>query len=78
MIEVKVKLYGELEKYSPSQNNKFSMQLPLGIHLKELMEFLKIPAHQIMLIIKNGVKATEDDFLNDGDEIIFLPVVGGG
>lgn len=78
MIEVKVKLYGELEKYSPNQNEKFSVQLPDGACLKELLDFLKIPAHQVMLIIKNGIKAKEEDFLKSGDDIALLPIVGGG
>lgn len=78
MIEVTVKLYAELEKYSPNQKDKFSVHLPDGSRLKELMDFLKIPAHQVMVIIKNGIKAREEDFLNNRDEIIFLPIVGGG
>ncbi|MGB9700550.1 MAG: MoaD/ThiS family protein [Thermodesulfobacteriota bacterium] len=78
MMEVKVKLYGELEKYGPNQKEKFSVQLPPGTQIKELMDYLKIPAHQVMLIIKNGIKAKEDDLLKNGDDIIFLPIVGGG
>lgn len=78
MIEVKIKLYGELEKYSPNRKEKFSVQLPDGTCLKELMDSLKIPAHQVMLIIKNGIKAKEEDFLKNGDDIILLPIVGGG
>lgn len=78
MLEVKVKLYGELEKYSPNHKEKFSIQLPPGTLIKELMDHLKIPAHQVMLIIKNGIKAKEDDLLKNGDDVIFLPIVGGG
>lgn len=78
MIEVTVKLYAELGKYSPNQNDKFSVHLPDGSRLKELTDFLKIPAHQVMVIIKNGIKAKEEDSLKNGDEVIFLPIVGGG
>lgn len=78
MLEVKVKLYGELEKYSLNHKEKFSIQLPPGTVIKDLMDHLKIPAHQVMLIIKNGIKAKEDDLLINGDYVIFLPIVGGG
>lgn len=78
MITVKVKLYGELERYSLNQKEKFPVQLPEGACVKELRDFLKIPAHQVMAIIINGSKANEEDFLQNGDDIIFLPIVGGG
>lgn len=78
MIEVTVKLYAELEKYSPNQKDKFLVRLPDGSRLKELMDLLRIPAHQVMVIIKNGIKAKEEDSLKNGDEVIFLPIVGGG
>ncbi len=77
-MEIKVKLYGELAQYSPNQKDNFSIQLPQGTSLKELVDLLKVPDHQVMLIIKNGLRATEEDFLKHGDEIILLPIVGGG
>ncbi len=77
-MEIKVKLYGELAQYSPNRKDNFSVQLPMGASLKELVNLLKIPDHQVMLIIKNGLRAREEDFLKHGDEVILLPIVGGG
>jgi len=78
MIRVKVKTYAELQKYGPKGKEEFVVDLTEGARVRDLMEFLKIPEHRVMLVLKNGKKATEEDPLSDGDAVFFYPVIGGG
>ena len=78
MIQVRVKTYAELQRYNPQRGEEFVVVLEEGSGIKRLMEFLEIPDHRVMLILKNGRKAAEEDSLADGDAVALLPVVGGG
>lgn len=79
MIRVRVKTYAELQKYNPQKKGgEFIVQLEDGSSLKNLMEFLGVPEHQVMLVLKNGRKAAEGELLADEDAVTLYPVVGGG
>jgi len=78
MIRVKVKTYAELQRYNPQRGEEFVVLLEEGSSLKRLLESLEIPDHGVMLVLKNGRKASEEDLLADGDAVVLYPVVGGG
>jgi len=78
LICVKVKTYAELLRFNPRDGEEFIMELKEGASVKTLIEVLNLPVHQVMLVLKNGHKAEEDDILVDGDAVTLYPVVGGG
>ena len=78
IMRVKVKAYADLQKYNPEKGEEFFAEIKEGSSVKDLMQFLGLPDHQVMLILKNERKAKEDDPLADGDAVFFLPLVGGG
>jgi len=78
MIQVKVKTYAELQKYSPQKGEDFSAQIQEGSTIQGLLESLGIPEHSVMVILRNGQKVKETERLADGDEVFFYPVIGGG
>ncbi len=78
MIRVKVKTYAELQRYNPQRGEEFVVVLEEGSGIKRLMKYLEIPDHRVMLILKNGRRAMEDDLLAEGDPVHLYPVVGGG
>lgn len=45
--------------------------------IKELLEKLGILTEEYV-VVKNGEVTTEDDIVEDGDEIVLYPVVSGG
>ncbi len=47
------------------------------IRIKELLEKLGILIEEYV-VVKNGEVTTEDDIVEDGDEIVLYPVVSGG
>ncbi len=47
------------------------------IRIKELLEKLGILIEEYV-VVKNGEVTTEDDTVEDGDEIVLYPVVSGG
>ena len=78
MIRIKIKVYAELQAYLPGKQEESVIQIREGARVRDLMESLKMPEHRVMLILKNGKKAKEEDRLSDGDSVFFYPVIGGG
>ena len=78
MMRVKVKPYADLQRYNPEKGEEFFVEIKEGSSVKDLMQFLGLPDHRVMVILKNDRKANEADPLADGDAVSFLPLVGGG
>ncbi len=78
MMRIKVKTYAELQRYNPEKGEDFLLELEEGSKVKDLMQALRLPDHQVTLILKNGRKAGEEDPLAEGDSVFFYPVIGGG
>lgn len=61
-------------------------QAASGLHLeadgtqtaKSIAETLNLPLKEIKIIMVNGVHASPDTVLSDGDRVAFFPAVGGG
>lgn len=78
MMRVKVKAYAELQRYNPEKGEEFIVELAEGVSIKKLIQLLEVPDYRVMLVLKNGRKAAEDDLLAEGDAVHLYPVVGGG
>ncbi|QUL98046.1 MAG: MoaD/ThiS family protein [Candidatus Fermentithermobacillus carboniphilus] len=81
-MKLKVKLFGDLIRYSPSGRDVFELEVP-GFNgsdatVKELIRALGIPEGEVWIITVNGVQAQAERILTEGDEVmIFAPVMGG-
>ena len=78
IIRVKVRAYADLQGYLLEKKEELVIELKGGSIIRDLMEFLKLPQHRVMLILKNEKKAKEEELLCDGDSVYFYPVIGGG
>lgn len=80
MIEVKVRLYVTLRKYSPGTGVGESLILPMpeGARVADLLVKLGVPKSEVKTAFVNNRRRDEDYPLSDGDRVAFFPPVGGG
>lgn len=77
-MKVQVHLLGELSRFSNGQV-QLRMNLNYDATVSYVSRRLKIPNSEIFSIFINSRLVTKKNvLLNEGDKIVFLPVVGGG
>ena len=77
-MKVRVDLYVNLKKYAPSGDSSFEIQIESGATIKTVLEVLKIPAEEKLVILINGRNADESDRLKEKDTItLYSPISGG-
>ena len=77
-MKVQIHLLGELSRFT---NGKAQAQMNLNYDatVSQVLRRLKIPNSEIFSIfINNRLVTRENVLLNQGDKIVFIPVVGGG
>ena len=76
-INVKVKLFAELQKYGPVTSE---IDLPEGSTIKSVLIKYRIPKEETNLIIMvNGMPHQKSNrVLNDGDILAIFPIIAGG
>jgi molybdopterin converting factor small subunit len=77
-MSVDVKLYGELENYSPEEGNFFNLELSQGATAADLLTVLSIPDEVQRFILINGKRCEENSLLRDGDTVTVLTPVSRG
>ena len=80
-MKIELNLYASLVPYMPKKEgggNSCTVEISDGTKVRELLEQLRIPADAVMLVFLNGVHATGDNILKDGDRVRVFPPVGGG
>jgi len=80
MIEVEVRLYATLRKYSPTTDigGPLKVQMPKGARLSDLLLKLGVPKSEVKTAFVNNRQQDEDYRLGDGDQVAFFPPVAGG
>ena len=80
MIEVEVRLYATLRKYSPETGigEPLIQQMPEGSRLADLLVRLGVPKSEVKTAFVNNRHQDEDYRLRDGDRVAFFPPVAGG
>ncbi|MFN2244144.1 MAG: MoaD/ThiS family protein [Anaerolineae bacterium] len=80
MITVQAKLFATLRQYKPGIGigEPFSVDLPDGSTVRDLVRQLQLPEDQVKLMFINARSAELDHPLADGDEVGIFPPVGGG
>lgn len=79
-MKVEVRLFASLGKFTPdgSGTRPFEVELDHGTTIVGLLELLGVPAETVKLVFVNGVHATGEAPLKDGDRVgVFPPVAGG-
>ena len=75
-ISIEIKLFATLQKFAPQASDAHVLEA--GTSVRTLVRQLGIPEIKAKLIFINGIKATLDSVLKDGDRLGIFPPVGGG
>ena len=77
-MKVNVNLYVNLKKYAPEGNSSFDVQLDSGVTVKAVLEVLKIPRDEKVIVLVNGRNAGESSPLKEKDTVtLYSPLSGG-
>ena len=74
---IKVFVKGYLKR-NYAQNEQISLNVNKNICVKELEQILNLPADIPKICCVNQTKVSPDCIIKENDEIIFVPIVGGG
>ena len=80
-MNVELKLYASLGRHVKEKTGIAPpdvVAISENTRIKQLLEHFSIPLDMVKLIFLNGIHATGDELLKDGDRIgVFPPVAGG-
>ncbi|MGQ9618688.1 MAG: MoaD/ThiS family protein [Candidatus Aminicenantia bacterium] len=77
-MKIKIKTYGLLRKYIPGEKNPYEMEIEEGATVSDLLKILKIPEEYIPIVTLSDKKVALSYTIKNGDELTFLPIMGGG
>ena len=75
---IKVRLYGELAKYSGGRGYEFDWPHAPGRTIQALLDEIGIPGIEVWMVALNGAKVERDAIPAAGDEVMIFSPVGGG
>ena len=80
-MKVELNLFASLARYAPDKiggHGHRIMDVAEGTTILGLLNHLELPIDKIRMIFLNGLHATGDEVLRDGDRVgVFPPVAGG-
>jgi molybdopterin converting factor small subunit len=80
-MKIELNLYASLRTYLPPANQgraEGPTEVQEGATIRELLIQLGVPVDAVKMIFLNGVHATGDETLKEGDRVgVFPPVAGG-
>ncbi len=77
-MNLEIKLFGFLRKYSPRSEDAFFLDLPDGSKVRDIISTLKIPDNEARIVVINGRHAGEDAVLKADDEVVLMTPIEGG
>ncbi|MCF6248478.1 MAG: MoaD/ThiS family protein [Desulfobacula sp.] len=77
MLQINIKLYGELKTYTPGDHTEFKMMIEPGACLEDILKAIAIPHDRFVTLI-NGRRWKKTDKFVQGDTLVFLPEISGG
>ncbi len=77
-MRVEVRLYATLRKYAPTSQEVPFVELVEGTTLNGLLQALRVPQDQEVVVLVNGRPAKPDSVLREGDRVVMFPPVTGG
>lgn len=75
LIRVKVRLVGAFRDNRPAEAE---YQFPAQSTIGQVATQLRLPSALLGIYLLNGVHATAEDCLRDGDSLAILPILDGG
>lgn len=76
-MKIQITLKGPLKKYDKDVTMQ-RRDWPAGTVVKDIVTAMNLPGQFISMVTVNGVKATMEDQLQEGDKIAVFPYVSGG
>ncbi|HYA13253.1 MAG TPA: MoaD/ThiS family protein [Syntrophales bacterium] len=80
-MKIELNLFASLAQYAPDKTDghgRQMMEVAEGITIMGVLKGLGLPMDKIKMIFINGLHATGDEVLKDGDRVGVFPPVGGG
>lgn len=80
MPRIDVRLFASLRRYAPelAPGEALSLEVPPGTTVREVLERLRIPRHEVKTIFVDYRAVTEQYALQEGDRVSVFPPVAGG
>ena len=77
-MQITVKLYGNLRKYSPAGKEIVQMEIETGATIRALLAQLTVPNSNVWMSAVNDQVVDDSTALRDGDVVEVFEPVGGG
>ncbi len=80
MIKIIVKVHASIRKYLPGvpvREGKL-ISVPENSTIQNIVDFLNIPPEDTHIVVLNKRRARLHDVVQEGDEVIIFPPIGGG
>jgi sulfur carrier protein ThiS len=77
-MKVRVELQSYLDQYAPGDDPKFSLEIPDGATINDVIRKLGIPVDQAAVLTLGDDAAEPTQVLKDGDRVTVIPPVAGG
>ena len=74
-MKVELNLFASLARYAPDKTGNHGhlmLDVAEGTTIMELLNRLELPIDKIKMIFLNGLHATGDEVLRDGDRVVFF------
>lgn len=72
-MRVTVLLGGSLRHEGSSRKQQFSLEIPQGSRVNDLLTLLDLAADRVKMIMVNGRGATVDKAIDEGDRVALFP-----
>jgi molybdopterin synthase sulfur carrier subunit len=80
-MKIEVNLFASLARYIPDKtgsHGKRILDIAEGTTIVEILKGLEVPLEKVKVIFLNGLHATGEEILKEGDRVgVFPPVAGG-
>ena len=79
-MKVEVAVFATLRRYVPDLRlgEAKTLEVEPGCTMAQLRDRLGLPADEVKVVMRNHVQAGLQEEAQDGDRIVFFPVVAGG
>jgi len=79
-MKIELRLYASLAAYMPGKTagHPLIVEVSEGTTIWGLLQQLEVPRKDIKVVFLNGIHATDEDVLKEGDRVGLFPSVGGG
>lgn len=77
-LVIYVRAQGHLKYLRPDQSERFTVTLPAGATVRDLIDASAIPWEEVGLVAVGGAQAEDHRVLADGDEVTLLAPMEGG